>query len=138
MTLHDLNQLHDLREEVKMLSSRLEALRSRATATTSSLTGLPNAPGYSDKVGDCAAAIADLEEIINERLERCVAKLREVEMYISNIDDSLTRQVMMLRFAYDLPWRDVAAQVGGNNTEDSVRKICTRYLQSCPECPEKR
>lgn len=129
MTLHDLNQLCDLRHEVNALSERLGALQSRATATTSSLSGLPNAPGYSDKVGDYAVAMADLKEIISERLEQCVVKLREVEMYISNIDDSLTRQVMMYRFAYDMSWRDVAAQVGGGNTEDSVRKMCYRYLE---------
>lgn len=104
MTLHDLNQLRDLRREIEILNERQDR--------------------------------ADVEDIIEDRLQQCCTKLREVEMYISNIDDSLIRQVMMLRFAYDMSWREVAAQIGGNNTEDSVRKLCSRYLETCPECPE--
>lgn len=57
-----------------------------------------------------------------------VAQTTEVEDFISGIDDSFMRRLISLRVLDDLTWGQVAAKMGGNNTEDSVRMAFNRYF----------
>ena len=49
-------------------------------------------------------------------------------VYIYGIPDSLTRQIVYYRCVSLFSWRRVAYEVGGNNTEDGVRKIYSRFM----------
>lgn len=84
----------------------------------------------SDKVGRYAAEIADLKALINLNIEKCWHEKRRLERYIQSIDDSLIRQIFFLRYIELKKWEDVAASLGGNNTENSVKQIHSRYLRS--------
>lgn len=55
--------------------------------------------------------------------------INEVEEFISSIDDSHIRRIINLRYVKGLPWNIVAMQIGGMNSEDSVRKALDRYLE---------
>ena len=101
MTLKELSQLYYLNREIEMDQARLEALRAKASAPGSpNYDGMPKSPIYEN------------------RLER----------YISEIPDSLTRQIFTLRFISGLSWLQVAYSIGGNNTEGGVKMICYRYI----------
>ena len=39
------------------------------------------------------------------------------------------RQVISLRYINGLTWEGVAANIGGNNTADSMRMLCSRFLE---------
>ena len=56
-------------------------------------------------------------------------KKREIENFIDNIEDSLTRRIFRLRFIEGFNWVQVAMQLGGINTPDGVRMTVKRYLQ---------
>lgn len=66
-----------------------------------------------------------LEILENELLE----KTNEVEEFIANIKDSRIRRIINLRFLENQSWNKVADQIGGNNTEDSVRKAFDRFMK---------
>ena len=56
----------------------------------------------------------------------------EIEEFIDNIDDSLTRRIFEHRYINGkvMPsWQSVAFKVGGGNTTDSVRKAHERFLR---------
>ena len=55
-------------------------------------------------------------------------KKREIENFIDNIEDSLTRRIFRLRFIEGFNWVKVAREVGGGNTADGVKKACYRYM----------
>lgn len=55
--------------------------------------------------------------------------INDVECFISSIDDSYIRRLLSLRVIDGLPWLKVANKMGGDNTEDSVRKAYDRYLE---------
>lgn len=55
----------------------------------------------------------------------------DVEAFIIAIPDSLTRRIFTMRFVDGKKWRDVAQSIGGNNTEDSVKKVYQRYMGGC-------
>ena len=79
------------------------------------------------KTESIALDIIELEQIIAEKQAQGIKERVRLERWIAAITDSLTRQVFTARFVEGLTWAEVADYVGGN-TEDSVKKICYRYL----------
>ena len=129
MTLKELSQLYYLNREIEMDKQRLQELELKALPGAQVITGMPHAPGVTDKVGLYAAEIADLRGIIEAKHNQCLYERSRLERYISNIEDSLLRQIFTYRFVNGLPWEQVAACVEGNNTAGSVRMMCYRYLE---------
>ena len=130
MTNKELSQLYYLNKEIKQLESKLMELETTAYKATPNLTGIPGSGKCSDKVGRYAAEIADLKALINLNMKKCWHEKRRLERYIQSIDDSLIRQIFFLRYIELKKWEDVAASLGGNNTENSVKQIHSRYLRS--------
>lgn len=128
MTKKELSQLYYLNREIQRNKDKRERLRSRATSMTSVITGMPHAAGINDKTS-LATEIAYLDGIIDAQIQQTFYEYNRLLIYINNIGDSLTRQVIELRFMNGLSWQQVAASIGGDNTEDCVRKICERYLE---------
>lgn len=129
MTIKELSQLYYLNREIEADKRRLADLELKALPGASSMDGTPRASGTSDKVAQYAIEIADLKGIIEAKHQQCLYERNRLERYIAGIDDSLTRQIFTYRFVNGLPWTQVAACIGGNNTADSVRMTCNRYLQ---------
>lgn len=129
MTLKELSQLYYLNRELEMDQRRLRELEARALPGVQVITGMPHGTGVVDKVGECAAEIADLRGIIEAKHQQCLYERSRLERYIAGIDDSFLRQVFTYRFISGLPWRQVAARIGGGNTEDGCRKAVKRYLE---------
>lgn len=130
MTLKELSQLYYLNREIKMDQRRLEELRTKAESpSTARITGMPRASGVTDKVSKYAAEIADLKGIIDANVQRCFYELNRLNRYISKLPDPYMRTILTLRFVNGMSWRQVAAGIGGNNTEDGVRMACSRFLK---------
>ena len=128
MTLDELNEHLDLIIELKKAKDMLQSLWNAAHPKGQALTGMPHSTDVKDKIGDLAIEIADLETDI-ELLEAQVAKSAEpVIAYIAQIPDIQTKMVFRLRFCRGHQWKEVARMLGGGNTEDSVKKVCYRYL----------
>ena len=138
MTKAELEQIYYLNRELKLWETELERVRCKSLVG-SPLPGNSHGSGVSDKVADRAERIIELENrIIAKRDE--IQRLRdEAVAYIESIQDSLTRQIIYYRCVSLMSWRRVAYEVGGNNTEESVKKIYYRFFgkqKSCPECPD--
>ena len=129
MTVKEMSQLYYLNREIVQLERQLEELECLAESTAQVITGMPHGGGTSDKVGRYAVRIADLRSMIDDRKARCWDELRRLNAYIDGVEDSLTRQILTLRYVNGLSWQQVANSVGGANTDKSVSKICYRYLE---------
>ena len=88
------------------------------------IEGIP-LPEYRHKKTLLYSRKTTLEILENELLE----KTNEVEEFIANIKDSRIRRIINLRFLENQSWNKVADQIGGNNTEDSVRKAFDRFMK---------
>ncbi len=134
MTLKELSQLYYLNREIEMDQRRLEELRAKSTSPGSPrFDGMPKGTTTVSKVERFAEEIADLEAIIAAKQQQCIHERNRLERYINDIDDSLIRQIFTFRFVSGLPWPQVAAHIGGKNTEKSVSKACYRYIEKHPE-----
>jgi len=113
----------------------LGALEAAVHPGAQRLTGMPHAVGVNDRIGDLAVEIADLRRqivMLQLELDRERTKLNQ---FISSIDNDLTRTVFRLRFLRCLTWKEVATVIGGGNTEQTVKKICYRFLNTMKTCP---
>lgn len=129
MTKKELSQLYWLNREIEMDTERLKELEEKAAAPKAQkLDGMPHNSGYGDALARMVADIVDLKAIIAAKQQQCIHERSHLERYIADIPDSLTRQVFALRFINGLSWAQVAANVGGGNSEAAVKKRCYRYL----------
>ena len=128
MTLKELSQLYYLNREIETDKKRLEKLKSQAQNPSSpNLTGMPG--GVRDsRVERYVAEIADLEAIISAKIIQCLHERNRLERYISDIPDSLTRQIFTFRFINGLSWDQCAAHIGGNSWKN-LSNICYRYIE---------
>lgn len=67
---------------------------------------------------------------MSNRKAALIAECRDIEAYIESVEDSLIRLSLTIRYIEGQSWNDVAEAVGGSNTEDSVRMLCSRFLRS--------
>lgn len=129
MTLKELSQLYWLNREIERKKARLSELRTKSVYTEQGITGVPGTQGVSDRTSSYAVEIADTQEIIEISIRRCFCELNRLDHYIDSVDDARMRDILSLRFINGLPWKQVAASIGGGNTADGVRKACKRFLK---------
>ncbi|MEA5004710.1 MAG: RNA polymerase subunit sigma-24 [Christensenella sp.] len=141
MTKKELSQLYWLNREIEQYKKRLKELEDLSTNdTTGEITGMPHGAGCSDKVGNCAAEMADLKALIELSIQKCWYELNRLNRYIESVGDSLIRQILTYRYVNGFTWNQVAANIGGGNTADGVRMLHNRFLegeQTCSFCSEK-
>ena len=123
----ELLQLSLLNREIELDRQRLMELEIAATSASAKITGLPHASGHSDKVA-IAAQIVDLKKMIDDKILRTVKEYARLENYITQVDDSLIRQIMTLRHICGLSWVQVAKRLGGNS-DMSIQMQYWRFLK---------
>ena len=130
-----LKQLRYLKKEIDILKKQIENLD--YTMTTVSVKGSnPDFP-YEERNFKITGIdyetynkkLNRLQKKLSRRVKELIDLVEETYEYIDNIDDSLIRQIISLRYINGLTWEQVAAHIGGNNTADSVRKAAERFLK---------
>ena len=129
MTLQELSKYYKLHERLERNREMLSSLYVAAGPGAQVITGMPHALGVSDKVGDLAAELWDLQSKIDYLEQRCAEEKKKLEKYIGTIKDDQTRMIFRLRFIHCMTWPQVAETIGGRNTANSVKLICHRYLK---------
>ncbi len=127
MTKEELEQIPYLNRELKMWERELAELRAQSLVCSPQMSAA-RSEGISDKVGDRAQRTADLEALIEAKREEIQDARDRAVRYITDIPDSLTRMVVYYHCVSLMSWRRVAYEVGGANTEESVRKIYKRFF----------
>ena len=131
MTLRELSIYYKLHERLERNREMLSSLSAAAGPGAQVITGMPHALGVSDKVGDLAAELWELQSKIDYLEQRCADEKKKLEKYIGTIKDDQTRMIFRLRFIHCMTWPQVAEAIGGRNTVSGVRSICYRHLKSC-------
>ena len=138
MTRKELEQIYYLNKELRMWERELERQRGKSLIQ-SPLPSAVHGSEISDKVGSLAEKRVDLERLVQDKQAEIQQLKDKAVEYINTIPDSLTRQIIYYRCVSLFSWRRVAHEVGGDNTEESVKKTYYRFFEkqkNCPECPE--
>ncbi len=54
--------------------------------------------------------------------------IREVESYISGVDNPIMRIILRLRYSDGKSWEEVSKVLGPGYSKDAVRKKCERFM----------
>lgn len=129
MTKKEAGQLYYLNKEVEMWQRELAAERSKSLIQGKQLTGTSSGnKGFSDMVAGKAMRELKIEEKIKELEYRTAEEKDRILTYIQSLEDSIDRQIVWLRAARCMSWRAIASELGGYNSEDSVRKRYDRLF----------
>ncbi|MBO5167658.1 MAG: hypothetical protein J6B49_00970 [Phascolarctobacterium sp.] len=129
MNLSELNKHLELIQKLHKAQELYQNISAKTLGATK-LDGMPHGSGVGDKVGMLAIELADLEARINYLKFEVQKNSVGVEAFINNIDDDLTRMIFRLRYLHGYSWREISSFIGGKNTEEAVKMICYRYLNS--------
>ena len=119
MTAGEIKQIN---KEIARLRSKIIRLESGAFKITPTLSEAPAfGGGISDKVGNSVAEISDIKR-----------EIQNLEILRNSALNRLSRDIfeencLFMRLSLHYSWRKISMQVGGNNTPDSIRKMCSRY-----------
>lgn len=149
-------QYSDLQEEIKEVRHKIEKLEARIPQIEKRINEIEKGETVKDKVSGGLGGIQHFEvegTPIKEYRERktdlfskklllnsrkstlellefdLLQKTNEVEEFIASVDDSRIRRIINLRFIEGFSWNKVADYIGGGNTDDSVRKAFTRFME---------
>lgn len=128
MTKHDLKQVYYINREIKMRQRKLDELNNKSPVGTPKLTGVPGGTVTQNKVEADAIEKAEMSAIIAGLLVKLQRQRREIMEYINGIEDSLIRQIMVLKYVELKSWTQVAIAIGGGNTKEGLRKKLYRFL----------
>ena len=128
MTRAELKQIYHLNNELKMWQEELDKVQAEILSS-SKLTGMPRKKGVSDKVGELASTLADIERIIDGKLTEIQLQRKRIIGYIDGLDDSLLRQIIFYRCVSLMGWYQVAETIGSECTAESVRKYFARGVR---------
>ena len=137
MTRERLDQYIALKREVRLLELELQSLQSRSSEiVTDVVTGSDASFPYNKRKfsisGVCVRDfdhLARRRQMLDARRRRAQQEAGEIDAFIDSLEDSQMRQILLLKYLRGLSWRQVAMGIGGNNTEDGVRKRAERFLK---------
>ena len=133
MTREQLYNHFALRQELKQAEEVLKALRAAASPGAQALTGMPHAPAVTDKTGDLAAEIVDMEQEV-QRIHAAIAQEEpEILQFISRISNSRTRTIFRLRLLHGLSWKEISTLLGRWTNASSVSSAFYAWLRRNPD-----
>lgn len=127
MNKRDMKQIFYIKKERELLEEKLARLE-QSGLQSPKLDGMPRASGISKPTEKKAEQIAELKEMLEELEYRTLCEMKRIYEYIRELDDSLLRQIIILRCIDLCTWDKVAIRIGGGNTADSVRKRYDRHF----------
>lgn len=127
MTKKELSQLYYLKKEITELQRKIKELESLATNGTSKITDMPRGSEISDKVGKNCAKIADLKNNLQKIIKQYLDEFDRLNNFITSIEDSQMRLILMLRYIHHLTWQQIAFRIGGHD-EQIPRKMHNQFL----------
>lgn len=128
MTIKELSKLYYIQKEINLIDEKIKKIDSNLISVTQKFSDMPKSGGISDKIGKLTTELIYQKEILAIKKMQYTAEENRLVEYINSIDDSFIRLIFNLRFIELKTWNEVATTIGGNNTENSVKKQCYRFL----------
>ena len=130
MTVQELSEVYYIQKIINRYDDQIAQLYARLEPGGMNLSGMPRNPSPTpDRMTDIRAKVDVIKRKKRIEEERKAVAEAKLETFINQCDNPQIRIILMYRFQDFLKWEAVAAKLGGNNTEDSVKKACYRFLK---------
>ena len=110
-----LSQAYRLDQRINSKLEQVESLNGLATKVSSTLTGMPKNPNRATStMADAVAKIIDLQEEINNDIDRLVDLKREMVTVIKAVVNKESQTLLELRYLCFRTWEQIAVDMGYN------------------------
>ena len=124
MKLRDLYSLQPLKIELEHERLKKYRLTIQAASVVPMMSGLPKSSGVTSKVESFGIKIHDTEL----RIREIETRISELEEFIENVRDDQIRVILKLKFEDGMTYQQIAGQLGGKNSKDSIKQILYRFF----------
>ncbi|OLS02016.1 hypothetical protein [Tissierella creatinophila] len=129
-----LKQYNSLIKEIKELNEEIERMKNKKysyekDSVTGSNSEFPYQPMNFNIEGIVTIDTTVKEKILINRKYKCEEIKLEIEKFISDIPDSLTRRVFRYRYIDNLEWLPIARRIGRHDESYPRKMIHDRYLE---------
>ena len=128
MTLRELSKLYYLNKLIERDSLRLANLESKLEPGGMNISGMPRGSSSKNIIEELVPLIVELKDRIKNEQIKYISERKNIDAYISSVDDYQMRLILSYRFIDLMTWNQIALSIGGGNTDDSVKKACYRFL----------
>lgn len=128
MKKQDLYNFRYIQKEIARVKKRIEERRAAAEKTVAG-GGNGGGCGVSDKVGNNAAELADLDKQLKQYIEKREAEESAIMSFLMGINDARLRLIVQLYFIDCKSWQAVADEIGGDETENSCKQYFKRKIE---------
>lgn len=134
MSRKELEQVYYLNNELKLWQKRLAELQADIALSPKVIDGMPYSQtnGVNSPTEEKAIRLAELAKVIEGKISEIQIALMDIEIYISSIEDSIVRQIIIYRCCRLQTWQQVAELLGEGYTAESARQIYHRFLKKMP------
>lgn len=129
MTTHELSKLYCIKKLIDRDTQRLAQLEARLQPRAANMNCTVKVSSPKNVIEEITPQVIVLKERIRCEREQYLKEQAAIEDYIETVADYQVRLILLYRFVDLMSWNQVARRIGGNNTADSVRKICYRFLE---------
>ena len=136
MTLKDLEEYKRLKNEAVQINESLNRLLSNQNALVfDTVKGSSQKSPYQERVipiqgisQKYARAYAKRKRGLEQRLNRCLKKMSEIEDFINTVQRSDIRQIIEYRYIRGYSWIATSKRVYGAPSENRARMAITRFF----------
>jgi len=126
MTKKDLQQIRHLSSEIRILREHLREMDLQLGVGAISQDGMPKGNKIGRPVEDQAIRLAETCKLIQEQEIHLQELKLQAWAFVQSINDSLLRQIIILRFIDGKSWFKVSEAIGGDATADGCRMTFNR------------
>ncbi len=130
MKVYELQQLVYLEKLIQCEQERLDDLYEQAGLHSPGFSDMPKAPGVRDKIGELVPKIVDQDAEIKANIRKYTDTRERILRFINHIQNPRVKLIVIKRFINQQSWQDIAGELGGKETEYTVKQCVYRYLET--------
>lgn len=130
MTLKELSKLYYLNKLIERDTLRLQELDARLGPGSMKMNGMPRNPSPDNVFEETQMLWLEIQSRLLKEQEEYIRERILLEENLRSVEDYQVRLILTFRFVDLMTWRQIAFKIGGNNTEDSVKKIAYRFIKA--------
>lgn len=129
MTLQELNKLRKSISTVRKLQNKINDKKRCAENASPNISGMPSSHGSAEGKSNIILSYIDDERALEPLLKEIILENANALKFIMSISDLQLQLIFRYRFLNGYSWVKVANEIGGGNTDESVKKMVYRYLK---------
>lgn len=129
MKISELNNYYLLEGEIKIEEEKIAKIEAKLCASPAfDTSGIPKNPSPGNRVEQTYIELIARKEELQRKVSEFKKAKSTIEEFIDSIDDLLIHRIAFERFIKNKRFREIADELGGKNTPNSVKMMLYRYI----------